>query len=145
MSAGLPVYAYDEFTRGRSWIAGLFYAASALARSSEACSRSSPHARSRPFSTRRYAALVFVLPLWCFRLLHGRSSVALFVATLFTPLINGPIIAVLTARTPAELRAKVMTAVISINTLAAPLGFLVAGQVLDRWGVAPPSPQSCSA
>jgi MFS family permease len=24
-----------------------------------------------------------------------------------------------------------------LNTLAAPLGFLVAGQVLDRWGVAP--------
>ena len=32
-------------------------------------------------------------------------------ATLFTPLVNGPIIA-LTARTPEALRAKVMTAVI---------------------------------
>ena len=62
---------------------------------------------------------------------------ALFTATLFTPLVNGPIIAVLTARTPDELRAKVMTAVISANTLAAPLGFLVAGQVLERWGVVP--------
>ena len=61
----------------------------------------------------------------------------MFTATLFTPLINGPIIAVLTARTPPELRAKVMTAVISVNTLAAPLGFLLAGQVLDRWGVVP--------
>jgi predicted MFS family arabinose efflux permease len=63
--------------------------------------------------------------------------VALFVATFFTPLINGPIMAVLTSRTPDALRAKVITAVISINTLAAPLGFLLAGQVLEHWGVAP--------
>jgi hypothetical protein len=48
--------------------------------------------------------------------------VALFVATFFTPLINGPLIAVLTARTPDGLRAMVMTAVISVNTLAAPVG-----------------------
>ena len=41
------------------------------------------------------------------------------------------------SRTPVDLRPKVMTAVISANTLAAPLGFLVAGQVLERWGVVP--------
>jgi MFS family permease len=44
---------------------------------------------------------------------------------------------VLTSRTPDALRAKVMTAVISVNTLAAPVGFLLAGQVLERWGVVP--------
>ena len=43
----------------------------------------------------------------------------------------------LTARTPPHLRAKVMTAVISVNTLAAPLGYLIAGQVLERWGIVP--------
>jgi hypothetical protein len=63
--------------------------------------------------------------------------VALFTATLFTPLVNGPLIATLTARTPERLRAKVITAVISVNTLAAPLGFLAAGQVLEHWGVVP--------
>lgn len=62
---------------------------------------------------------------------------ALFLATAFTPLINGPTLAVLTARTPPDLRARVMTAAISVNTLAAPLGFLIAGQVLERWGVVP--------
>jgi len=30
-----------------------------------------------------------------------------------------------------------MTAVITVNTLAAPLGYVVAGQVLERWGVVP--------
>jgi predicted MFS family arabinose efflux permease len=63
--------------------------------------------------------------------------VALFTATLFTPLVNGPTLGVLTARTPEDLRPKVMTAVITANTLAAPLGFLVAGQVLEHWGVVP--------
>jgi MFS family permease len=62
---------------------------------------------------------------------------ALFLARAFTPLINGPTLAVLTARPPPDLRARVMTAAISVNTLAAPLGFLIAGQVLERWGVVP--------
>jgi hypothetical protein len=31
----------------------------------------------------------------------------------------------------------VMTALISASTIAAPLGFLVAGQVLEQWGVVP--------
>ena len=32
---------------------------------------------------------------------------------------------------------EAMTAIISVNTLAAPGGFLVAGQVIERWGVVP--------
>jgi hypothetical protein len=31
----------------------------------------------------------------------------------------------------------VLTAVIALNTAAAPVGFLVAGQVLEHWGVVP--------
>ena len=62
---------------------------------------------------------------------------ALFTASFFAPLINGPVFGVLTARTPDALRAKVMTAVVAVNTLAAPLGFLAAGQILEHWGVAP--------
>jgi hypothetical protein len=38
---------------------------------------------------------------------------------------------------PEALRAKVLSAVISVNTLDAPLGFLAAGQVLEHWGVVP--------
>jgi len=61
--------------------------------------------------------------------------VALFAAMFFAPLINGPVFGVLTARTPGHLRARVMTALISANTLAAPLGFLIAGHAIERWGV----------
>ena len=139
MSAGLPVYAFDEFD-GQAWIAGLFYA-SARSRCARRKSRS-PSSRCEGFAPLRLAALgilAFSVPLWVLPFLPPWPVVfvALFTATFFTPLMNGPTLAVLTARTPADLRAKVMTAVISVNTLAAPLGFLVAGQVLENWGVVP--------
>ena len=60
---------------------------------------------------------------------------ALFTGDALRAARNGPVIGVITARTPAELRPKMMTALISIATLAAPLGFLVAGQLLEPWGV----------
>jgi hypothetical protein len=48
----------------------------------------------------------------------------------FTPLVNAPIIGVLTVRTPQELRPKVMTAVMTVATMAGPFGFIAAGYVL---------------
>jgi predicted MFS family arabinose efflux permease len=86
-----------------------------------------------------FGVIAFSIPLWVLPFLPPWPVVfgALFLATFFTPLINGPTLAVLTARTPPDLRAKVMTAVITVNTLAAPLGYLIAGQVLERWGIVP--------
>jgi hypothetical protein len=50
---------------------------------------------------------------------------------------RGPILAVLTARTPEDLRRKMMTALISANRRPAPLSYLIAGQALERWSVVP--------
>jgi predicted MFS family arabinose efflux permease len=95
--------------------------------------------RVAPLRLAALGLLAFSIPLWVLPFLPPWPVVfaALFMATFFSPLVNGPIIAVLTARTPEDLRAKVMTAVISVNTIAAPLGFIVAGQVLEHWGVVP--------
>jgi predicted MFS family arabinose efflux permease len=138
MSAGLPVYAFDEFD-GSAWIAGLFYAALGAGALVGSLLAVVAVRRVAPLRLAGFAALAFTIPLWVLPFLPPWPVVfaALFVATLFTPLINGPVIAILTARTPDELRAKVMTAVVSVNTLAAPLGFLIAGQVLENWGVVP--------
>ena len=138
LSAGLPFYAYEEF-EGSSRIAGVFYAslgAGALVGSIVAVGAVRKVA---PLRLSGLAMLAFAATLWALPFLPPWPVVvvALFVATFFTPLINGPLIAVLTSRTPEELRALVITAVISINTFAAPLGFLVAGQVLERWGLVP--------
>jgi predicted MFS family arabinose efflux permease len=138
LSAALPVYAYETF-QGSSKIAGLFYAAlgaGALVGSliAVAAVRKVP-----PLRLATLAILCFAAPMWLLPLGLPAWAVVLvlFVATAFTPLINGPTLAVLTARTPPDLRARVLTAVITVNTVAAPLGFIAAGQVLERWGVNP--------
>jgi predicted MFS family arabinose efflux permease len=138
MSAGLPFYAFEEFD-GSARIAGLFYAALGAGALVGSLAAVVLVRRFPPLRLAGFGALAFVVPMWTLPFLPPWPVVfvALFVATFFTPLINGPIMAVLTSRTPDALRAKVITAVISINTLAAPLGFLLAGQVLEHWGVAP--------
>jgi MFS family permease len=138
MSAGLPVYAFDQFD-GHSWIAGLFYAALGAGAVVGSVLAVFAVKKVAPLRLAAFGILAFAVPLWVLPFLPPWPVVfgALFAATLFTPLVNGPTIGVLTSRTPVELRAKVMAAAISANTLAAPLGFLVAGQVLERWGVVP--------
>jgi len=100
--------------------------------------------KTSPLRLSALPMLAFVVPLWVLPFLPPWPVVfvALFAAMFCTPLINGPLIAVLTSRTPDELRAMVITAVISINTLAAPLGFVAAGLMIERWGVARSSPPS---
>jgi MFS family permease len=55
----------------------------------------------------------------------------------FTPLVNAPIVGVLTVRTPQELRPKVMTAVLTVATIAGPFGFIAAGYVLRHVALGP--------
>ncbi len=55
----------------------------------------------------------------------------------FTPLVNAPIIGILTVRTPAELRPKVMTAVMTVATMAGPFGFIAAGYILRHVALGP--------
>ncbi len=138
LSAGLPVYAYDQFD-GRSWIAGLFYAALGAGAVVGSVLAVFVVRKVPPLRLAAFGILAFSIPLWMLPFLPPWPLVfaALFFATLFTPLVNGPTLGVLTSRTPPELRPKVMTAAISASTLAAPVGFLAAGQVLERWGIVP--------
>jgi predicted MFS family arabinose efflux permease len=55
----------------------------------------------------------------------------------FTPLVNAPVIGILTVRTPAELRPKVMTAVMTVATMAGPFGFIAAGYALRHVALGP--------
>ena len=58
------------------------------------------------------------------------ATVIIAAFAFFTPLINAPVVGILTVRTPAELRPKVMTAVMTVATMAGPFGFIAAGYLL---------------
>ena len=80
------------------------------------------------------AVAIVAMPLPLFLLSpHTPWAAELFVVAgfaFFTPLVNAPVVAMLTVRTPAELRPKVMTAVMTVATMAGPLGFIAAGYAL---------------
>lgn len=136
LSAALPYYAYDHFS-GNSKVAGLFYTAIGAGALLGSVGAVIVVKRVAPLRLAALAIVTMTLPLWLlpFELPAWGVMAALFVAMLFAPLVNGPVIGVITARTPVELRPKMMTALMSLATLAAPLGFLVAGQLLEPWGV----------
>ena len=80
------------------------------------------------------AVAIVAMPLPLFLLAPhlpwGAALVVVGAFSFFTPLVNAPVIGVLTVRTPADLRPKVMTAVMTVATLAGPFGFITAGYAL---------------
>ena len=133
LSATLPFYAFDAFS-GSSKIAGLFYTAGGAGALIGSIGAVLVVKRLTPLRLAGIAIVAMTLPLWLLQLgLPAWGVMAtLFATMLFAPLVNGPIIGVVTSRTPPELRPKVMTALVSVSTVSVPLGFLAAGQLLGR-------------
>jgi MFS family permease len=80
------------------------------------------------------AMLGMPLPLWLLAVAMpwGAALVVVGAFAFFAPLINAPILGILTVRTPAALRPKVMSAVMTVALLTGPLGYLLAGQAISR-------------
>jgi MFS family permease len=82
-----------------------------------------------------FGIVAATLPLWIVALPVSWPVVGLAVVLcgLFVPLINAPVMGLLSTRPPAAMRAKVMTAVMAASGSGGPLGRLVIGP-LYRWG-----------
>jgi MFS family permease len=80
------------------------------------------------------AIVAMPLPLFLLSPTTPWPAAVVFIAAFafFTPLVNAPVIGILTIRTPAELRPKVMTAVMTVASMAGPFGFLAAGYLLQH-------------
>ena len=78
------------------------------------------------------AIVAMPLPLFLLGFSVPWTAAILIVAAVgfCTPLVNAPLMGVLTVRTPEALRPKVLTAVLAVTSLAGPLGFVVAGESL---------------
>jgi MFS family permease len=83
--------------------------------------------------------LVEALPLWLLALslsVAGYATVML-AAGVVNGLVNPSLHATFTLRTPASVRAKASTAVLTFSAVAGPVAVLAAGSALDAWGPQP--------
>jgi predicted MFS family arabinose efflux permease len=138
LSASLPVLAFDEYDES-STIAGLFFAAFGAGSLVGAVLAIKLVPKYDPIRLGAVAlvALTVPIPLLGLPLPAAAVIAVLFTAAIFGPLVNAPLIGVLTTRTPEALRPKVMTGVITMALLAGPIGLLVVGPLLASWGPRP--------
>jgi MFS family permease len=138
LAASLPVLAFEEHG-GSSRIAGAFFASfgGGAVVGSVAALKLVP--RFEPIRLAAVSLVALALPIWLLALELPALGVmaVLFVSSIFGPLVNAPLIGVITMRTPEALRAKVMTAVLTFALLAGPVGLFVVGPLLQAWGPHP--------
>ena len=135
MAAALPVLAYQDFG-GSSRVAGVFFASFGAGAVIGSFVAVKVLGRIDPLRLATFALIALTLPLFVLVLeLPAWAIVAALVASaIFGPLVNAPLIAMITTKTPAALRAKVMTSVLTFALLAGPAGLLAAGPILQAWG-----------
>ncbi|MFL6015909.1 MAG: MFS transporter [Gaiellaceae bacterium] len=135
LAASLPVLAFDRYSDART--AGWLFAAFGLGGLIGTLIAFQLVKRMEPLVMASLAALGFALPLWV--LVARVPLVAILAAIAFTamcgPLINAPMFGLITTRTPEALLPKVMTAIITLATVAGPLGLIFAGFLLQHEGL----------
>lgn len=91
----------------------------------------------KPWPLGRFAAVMFAAPLWG---LTGSLPIVavgclLCVTGIATSALNAPIISLFLARTDPAVQAHAITALMTANLLAGPLGYLLAGPLLAAIGI----------
>ncbi len=135
LAISLPVLAFEEFG-GSSRVAGVFFAAfgAGAVVGSIIAVKIVPRFEPIRLGACALVGLALPIPLLALHLPVWGVVAVLFVSSLFGPLVNAPLIGVITMRTPEALRAKVMTAVLTFALLAGPVGLFLGGPLLQAIG-----------
>jgi len=135
LSAALPVPAFDEFDES-SRVAGALFASLGAGALLGMVLALKLMPRFKPLKLAAFAIVALPLPIFLLSLdLPLWATMAtLFVSTIPQPLVNAPVIGLMTTRTPEALRPKLMTAVLTVAMLAGPIGFAAAGPLLEELG-----------
>jgi MFS family permease len=137
LAAGLTVLAYEEYSSSR--VAGAFFAAFGIGAVLGSLVAVKLVGRYEPLRLGATAFVALTLPVFAlaFELPVPAIVLALALSSFFGPLVNAPLVGVITMRSPEAIRAKVMTGVITAAMLAGPVGMLIAGPLLESWGARP--------
>ena len=135
LSASLPVLAFQRY--GDAKVGGWLFASYGLGGLVGTALAFQLVKKFAPLILASLGALGFALPLWVLvpHVPLAPMLVALALTALCGPLINAPMLGVITTRTPAALLPKVMTAIVTLATIAGPLGLLAAGALLEHEGL----------
>ncbi len=136
LAASLPVLAYGEFGAS-SRVAGAFFTAFGAGAVLGSVVAVRVVHRFDPIRLGAFSLVALTLPIWLLPLglPVGGVMAVLFLSSAFGPLVNAPLIGVITMRTPESLRPKVMSAVLTFALLAGPAGLLAVGPLLAGIGV----------
>jgi predicted MFS family arabinose efflux permease len=95
--------------------------------------------RIEPMKLGAIGAIGLALPLWLlvFPLPEWQFALVLLVSGLFTPMLNAPVITLMMLLAPMDVRAKVITFILTMNLITGPIAYALTGPVLDQWGLAP--------
>ncbi len=90
-----------------------------------------------PMKMGALAGIALALPLWLLiaPLPFWGFALVLMASGLFTPMLNAPLITLILLRSPERLRAQTITFVMTANLLAGPIGYAVAGPLLQSRGI----------
>jgi MFS family permease len=135
--AGLPLLAFERYGRS-ALIAGALASAWSGGALAGALGAYRAAAATSPIRIATLAAPWFALPIWtlAFDVPPWAAMVALAVCGLAVPFVNAPIMGLLTLRTPAALRGKVMTAAATAEFTTAPVGYALTGPAFAALGLA---------
>ena len=138
MSAALPVLAFDDFGES-SRVAGALFASLGAGALLGMVLAMKLMPRFKPLKLAAFGIVALSVPIWLLGLdlPLWATMAALFVSTIPQPLVNAPVIGLMTTRTPEALRPKLMTAVLTIAMLAGPIGLVAAGPLLEAFGTRP--------
>jgi predicted MFS family arabinose efflux permease len=135
---GIPVLVFEEYGRHAvtaGWIIGAF-GAGAIAGNVIAYRLLG---RFDSPSWASWGLLVESLPLWVLVLHLPAPAVAAALGTagLVNGLVNPALHSILTLRAPAAVRAKAMTAMLTLSQVGGPLALVAAGPAFGAWGARP--------
>ena len=135
ISAALPVLAFDDFGES-SRVAGALFASLGAGALVGMVLAVKLMPRFKPLKLAAIGIVALSLPIWLLGLdlPLWATLAALFASTIPQPLVNAPVIGLMTTRTPEALRPKLMTAVLTIAMLAGPIGLVAAGPLLEAYG-----------
>lgn len=134
--ASFPVLAFERYhhdPRVAGWLAAA-WGGGAVAGSVAAYKLLT---RVRPLKMAALAAIGTALPLWLLVPNLGITVTAIGVAlsSAAIPMINAPYLGMLSTRIPSHLQGRVLQSILTINNLAGPLGYAIAGPIFDYAGL----------